>query len=179
MATTPNNSTDWFCLRSHPKHEHIAAAELRQWEGVEVFCPRIRFRRSTKRGAVWTTEALFPNYLFARYDPQEFLCAVRSARGVSSIVNFGGKYPRVADSAITELRESVGGCEVETVSPVLQIGDRVTIAGGAFHGLQSVIHCIMPARQRVAVLLEFLGQTTMVELNIADVIREHIHPLIA
>jgi transcriptional antiterminator RfaH len=171
------DNESWFCLRSHPKHEHIAAAELRQWDGVQIFCPRIRFRRKTKSGAVWVTEALFPNYLFARFDPQSLLCGVRSARGVRCIVHFGEKYPMVPATAIEELRQSVGKDEMETVSPILRIGDRVTITGGALHGLQSIIHCIMPAKQRVGVLLEFLGQTTMVELNASSVIREHVHPL--
>ncbi len=56
----------WYCLRSQPKHEHIAAAHLRLLEGVTVFCPRIRFKRATRQGLVWVTEAMFPGYLFAR-----------------------------------------------------------------------------------------------------------------
>jgi len=60
-------SLAWFCVRSQPKHEHIAAARLRE-SGLEVFLPRIRFKKHSVRGPVWVTEALFPNYLFARFD---------------------------------------------------------------------------------------------------------------
>ena len=46
----PESSAAWFCLRAQPKHEHIAAGHLRELPGIEVFLPRIRFRRQTRRG---------------------------------------------------------------------------------------------------------------------------------
>ena len=58
----------WYCLHAQPRHESIAARALRQREEVEVFCPRIRFRRPRAGGQMWMTEALFPGYLFARLD---------------------------------------------------------------------------------------------------------------
>jgi transcriptional antiterminator RfaH len=45
----------WFCLRSQPKHAQIAAGHLHKDAGMEVFLPRVRFRRATKRGRVWAT----------------------------------------------------------------------------------------------------------------------------
>ena len=32
----------WFCIRTHMKHEHIAAAHLQKLPGVEVFNPQLR-----------------------------------------------------------------------------------------------------------------------------------------
>lgn len=166
----------WFCLKSHPKHEHIAGAQLRQWEEVEVFCPRIRFRRKTRAGAVWVTEALFPGYLFARFEPEAELCRVRSARGVSGIVRFGQKYPLVPAATIEDLRARMGAAETATIAPALEPGAPATIAGGALSGLQCVIHHLMPARQRVAVLLNLLGQITLVELDEGDIVTRPAHP---
>ena len=47
MSAPTDEMTDpdvpqWYCLRSQPKHEHIAAAQLRRSMGIEVFCPRVR-----------------------------------------------------------------------------------------------------------------------------------------
>lgn len=42
----------WFCVRARPKHEHIAAARLRE-AGLEVFLPRLRFKKGSVRGPVW------------------------------------------------------------------------------------------------------------------------------
>jgi len=40
----------WYCARTKPKHEHIAAANLQKNLGLEVFHPRLRMERATRRG---------------------------------------------------------------------------------------------------------------------------------
>src|SRR6202048_1668123 len=97
---TDDREPAWYCLRSQPKHEHIAAAHLRLLEGVTVFCPRIRFKRATRQGLVWVTEAMFPGYLFARFELAEIHLRVRYAHGVSGIVQFGGWYPTIEDEVL-------------------------------------------------------------------------------
>src|ERR1700736_2594285 len=90
----------WYCLRSQPKHEHIAACHLRLLEGVTVFCPRIRFRKATRQGVVWVTEAMFPGYLFARFELTEMHRHVCYAHGVSGIVRFADRYPTIDDDSL-------------------------------------------------------------------------------
>src|ERR1041385_1328942 len=67
-AASAESRLPWVLLRSQPKHQHSAAAHLRRHEGIEVLNPRVRFARPTRQGRVWVTEALFPNYIFARFD---------------------------------------------------------------------------------------------------------------
>jgi transcriptional antiterminator RfaH len=161
----------WYCVRSQPKHEHIAAARLRE-EGVEVFLPRIRFKKGSVRGPVWVTEALFPNYLFARFDLRTSTRLVRHAAGVSQIVHFGDEVPTVPDQIITELRAQVGAEELHVIPEGLAPDDRVQISGGALHGLNAVVTQVMPAKERVKVLLNFLGQQTTVEMDTRALVRE-------
>lgn len=161
----------WFCIRSQQKHEKIAAGQLAQIEGVEVFSPRIRFRRSTRQGPVWVTESMFPNYLFARFDWQRSLARVNYAPGVKHIVHFGIKWPTVPDEVIQELRSSLGDEEVQIVQSGFQPGDHVELSGGAFHGLKAVVTQSMSGGERVAVLMDFLGRQTMLEVPAASVIR--------
>src|SRR5512137_7046 len=97
----------WFCLRTQPKHEHIAAAHLQQDSDIAVYLPRIRFKRATRRGPVWFTEALFPNYLFARFDLAACLRRVCHARGIRGVVHFGDRWPIVPETVIDELRATV------------------------------------------------------------------------
>jgi transcriptional antiterminator RfaH len=169
----------WYCIYSQPKHEHIAAAGLRQITGVEVYVPRLRFRRATRRGAVWVTEALFPSYLFARFDAETLLRRVRSTFGVRTLVQFGNRLALAPDSAISELRRRTGSEEICTVDSTPAVGDGVKICTGAFHGLTAVVTQVMPSRERVKVLLDFLGRATEVELAQAGVVRESAHPLSA
>src|SRR5438552_16198062 len=162
----------WFCLRAQPKHEHIAAAHLKTEPDIEVYLPRIRFKRSTRQGPVWFTEALFPNYLFARFDLAACLRKVHHARGVRGVVHFGHQWPKIPDEVIEELRATVGADQVHVIREELQPGDPVVISGGAFHDLRAVITRVMPGRSRVAVLLEFLGRQTTAELAVGAVVRE-------
>ena len=162
----------WFCLRSQLKHEHIAAAHLRQRDHIEVFVPQIRFKRKTRYGLVWVTEALFPNYLFARFDWGKSLRQIYHSPGVSEVVHFGSNWPVVPDDAIANLRTALGDNEIQVVHAEFVPGDEVEIIGGAFNGLQAVVTRIMPAPKRVAVLLDFLGRQTVVELDLESVIKQ-------
>ena len=155
----------WYCVRSQPRHEHIAAANLRRNHELEVFNPRIRFKRATRRGPVWVTEPLFPRYLFARFELSVMLPKVQHTFGVAGVVRFGAFWPAVSDSVIRELLSAVGEEETRVIEDTLQEGGEVQILGGAFDGFRAIVTRVMPARNRVAVLLDFLGRQTVVELD--------------
>src|SRR5207245_6074509 len=97
----------WFCIRSHLKHEHIAEAHLRLMAGVEVFNPRLRLLRSTRRGLVWSTESLFPNYLFARFVLESKLEKVRYTPSVARVLQFGDTVPTIPDAVLGALRRDL------------------------------------------------------------------------
>jgi transcriptional antiterminator RfaH len=162
----------WFCLRSQPKHEHIAAAHLQTEAGIEVYLPRIRFKRATRRGPVWFTEALFPNYLFARFELASRLRQIHHARGVAGVVHFGDRWPAIPDAVIGDLRATVGDTEVHVLPDQFTPGETVQVSGGAFDGLKAVVLRFLPAKERVAVLLDFLGRQTAVELAAGNLVRE-------
>ncbi len=155
----------WYCLRTQPKREHIAAAQLRLQPDVEVFLPWIRYRRPTRNGPAWVTEALFKDYCFARFEAASALRRVQHARGVSGVVHFGSYRPAIADSVIDELRAAMAGQDLCELDEVLQSGDLVEINAGPLCGLQAVVTRVLSAKQRVAVLLDFLGRKTETELD--------------
>jgi transcriptional antiterminator RfaH len=183
-ATPHRNQTEsaesaWYCVRSQPKHEHIAAAHLRLLESVTVFCPRIKFKRATRQGLVWVTEAMFPGYLFASFELGEMHRQVRYAHGVSGIVRFADRYPTVDEGALAQLREQIGGSETKELTYKLSQGDDVKILEGAFVGMEAVVTQVLPARERVKVLMEFLGRKIEAEVEGASVLCRVVHPLAA
>jgi transcriptional antiterminator RfaH len=165
-------SVAWFCVRSQLKHEHIAAAHLRKMDNVQVFLPRIRFQRVTRKRSSWVKEALFPGYLFAQFDWQSTFRQVQYAAGVRGIVHFGKHWPVIPDSTIEMLRETFGTAELHTISPEFSPGDSVRIADGTLRGLYGVVARVTPSRGRIAVLMELLGQQTMIEMTTASIIKE-------
>ena len=93
-------------------------------------------------------------------------------RGVRGVVHFGEHWPAIPDGVIAELRATVGADEVHVIPDEVQPGETVRISGGTFHGLTAVVTRVMSGRQRVAVLLEFLGRQTPVELASGAVVRD-------
>ena len=160
---------EWFCVRSKLKQERNAATSLQALPDVEVFCPRIRFQRQTRRGKIWFEEALFPGYLFARFELERMFKAVNCARGVTGLIRFGTYYPSIPAAEIESLRAWFAGKETRTIEPEPQVGQTSTIVDGPFKGLTAVVSKVMPGAQRVAVLLEFLGRQSEVQMQVSDI----------
>jgi transcriptional antiterminator RfaH len=161
----------WFCVRTKPKKERMASANLCAQHGLEVFCPQIRFRRKTARGPVWFQEAMFPGYLFARFDMFEMKRAVSYAPGVLTIPVFNGRYVPIPGAVVDSLRRDLDEDDVVDVGLPLEVGDETTVLDGSMRGLKVTVIKVMPAEDRVGVLLEMLG--TLVEAEFPSDALEH------
>jgi len=160
----------WYCLRSQRKREHFAAAHLRQIPGVEVFNPQLKLVRATRRGQVWTTESLFPNYLFARFGLEKLLEKVRFTPSVKSVLQFGDRVPAIADSVIEELRQTLGASEPRVFTDEPLQGEEAEISSGPFEGEKGVVTRVLPAKQRVQILLDVMGRSISAEFSLDTVL---------
>jgi transcriptional antiterminator RfaH len=160
----------WFCLRAQRKREHIAAACLRQLDETEVFCPRLRFRKPTSRGPVWFVESMFPGYLFARFDFVALNRRVRQRPGVIGFVQFGDRLALLPDALISEIKGRTGTDELVEVSPALEPGQNVQISKGPFQGLAALVTRLISARERVEILIEWLGRSLQAEASAVDLV---------
>lgn len=179
MTPDITDEVRWYCLKSQPKHEHIAAAHLRQMTGVEVFCPRLRFKRPTVRGPRWFEEAMFPGYLFSRFHFSARHKEVRYAMGITNIVRFGMLYASVDDAIIATLREQTNSEQIAVLEPEVKEGDTVKIVEGALRGLEAVVTSVLSGRERVRVLLNFLGREIHAEVSRPGVLPAKRHPMAA
>jgi len=173
-----NDGLAWYCLRSQLKREHIAASVLSSRLGLEVCFPRIKYRKKTSRGAVIFKEALFPGYFFAKLSRVEKLVQVRSMIGVSGVVHFNQRYHPLPDVAVDELRQKMGSSGILIVREAYETGDPVTIVSGSFTGLNGLVHSYQPARERVIVLMDFLGKESKVAVKVSSVLPDKLHPLV-
>jgi transcriptional antiterminator RfaH len=160
----------WFCLRGQPKREHIAAACLRQISEIEVFCPRLRFRKSTTRGPVWFVEPMFPGYLFARFDYIVFNRRIRQSPRVSGFVQFGDRLALLPDALVSEIRIRTGPGEFVEFNQPLEAGQNVQITRGPFQGLEALVTRLISARDRVEILIEWMGRSLHAEASITDLV---------
>jgi len=155
----------WYSARTKPKHEHIATANLRRHLALEVFFPKIRMEKLTRRGLVRVVEPLFPCYIFIRCVVEEKLNEIQHVSGITRLVHFGSKIPQVADAIIEELQACFGADDLIAVEHRLAPGDEVTVAEGAFAGMSAQVLKCLPARKRVQILLDILGRPTTVEIG--------------
>ncbi len=165
-SAEPSVRSAWYCARTKPKQEHIAAANLRSQYGLEVFHPRLRSEQVTCRGVVKNiTEPLFPCYLFVRCDLEEKMQQIRHTWGVSSLVHFGSRIPVVPDAVICELQECFGESETIPLQDHPIAGDNVTVGSGVFFGMRAMVLRSWPSKRRVQILLDILGRPTPIEVH--------------
>jgi transcriptional antiterminator RfaH len=124
----------------------------------------------TKRGPVWFVEAMFPGYLFAKFVYSEQHRAVEASHGIRGIVHFGDHLAALPENIVVGLRSRVGEEEVVTVDSSLKVGESVEIVEGPFRGLEALVTHLLPARERIRVLLEFLGRCLEMEISTAQVL---------
>jgi hypothetical protein len=109
---------------------------------------------------------MFPGYLFARFELASMHRHVRYAHGVSGIVKFADRYPTIEEGAMTQLRGHTDAAEVKELVYELSKGDQVVTQ-------------VLEAKERVKVLMDFLGRKMEAEVQWSSVIRQVSHPLAA
>jgi transcription antitermination factor NusG len=111
-------------------------------------------------------------YLFARFEWQHCLRQEQAARGVSGVVHFGERWPVIEAEIIENLRAAIGQEELHTLAAELAPGDTLEIADGAMRGLSAVITRVLPSRERVVVLMDFLRRQTTIEVPVISILKE-------
>ncbi len=155
----------WFCIKAQPKREHLAASGLRRQLNIPCWAPRLRFRRPTRRGSIWFVEAMFPGYLFAHFIYAEQHRGVEHSPGIRGILQFGDRLAVMEPQVIETMRQNAGEEEVVVIEPQITVGQRVEITAGPLQGVEALVTRLVPARERVRVLLEFLGRSIEAEIS--------------
>jgi transcription antitermination factor NusG len=102
---------------------------------------------------------------------------VRYARGVSYIVRQGREFAPLPDAAIAALRTLAVSQVLELPPDPWRLGEDVRVIAGIFKGSSGRIVGLVPARQRVQILLELLGQQNRVDMPLEILAPRHTHPL--
>jgi transcriptional antiterminator RfaH len=167
----------WYCVRARPKQEGVATRLLRSELGLEVFCPKIRFKRARSTGVAWVNEAMFPGYLFVRFVYPELYRRIAATSGVAKTLSFGGRPCVLDESIISDLRQYVADGETIEIASDLKEGEEVKVIEGPFLGVRALVTRILPAGERVAILLNLLGQEREVEVSSKALLPDVRHPL--
>jgi transcription antitermination factor NusG len=127
----------WFALRVRTRGESVVENALR-CKSCETFLPTYTECRQYSDRVRKVHSALFPGYLFCRFDPERRL-PVLTTPGVHEIVRVSEKLQPVDDEEIAAIRQVVtSGCTARPW-PYLRAGDRVRVRFGSLAGLEGLM----------------------------------------
>ena len=114
-------------------------------------------------------EPLFPGYLFIRLDKQiDNWAPIRSTRGVTKLVAFGGLPVAVNESLVELLKQR---CEQCDLIAALSSGEKIVISEGPFAGLEAVFQSY-DGNERVVILLNMLNKIQEISLPLTSVSKQ-------
>jgi transcriptional antiterminator RfaH len=113
---------------------------------------------------------MFPGYLFARFDYMMFNRRIRQRPGVTGFVQFGDRLALLPDLLVTEIKDRTGEEEIVEVNQTLAPGQTVEVTQGPFQGLEAVVTRVITAKDRVEILIQWMGRTLQAEAKAADLL---------
>lgn len=144
----------WYCLQCRPKREHITSAALRQRADTEVLYPRIRQIRGKGGRVVTSTDAMFPGYLFARFDLMQTAPDLPQIPGFLAVVEYRDRCAEINGLVIGALKAWLDPLGIFDMT-VQHVSER-TFSDGPLHGLERVLTGTCPPRERLNEFLRFL-----------------------
>lgn len=156
----------WFVVQTQVNSEAKASRNLLR-QGFNVYLPRYLKRRSHARKIEQVAAPLFPRYMFVQIDmATQRWRSIQSTFGVSHLVLNGSEPASVTDGVIATLkaREDDRGLIRLDRSTRFAVGDKVRVLAGAFVDSLGLFEGLGD-RDRIAILLDFLGRKVRVSLD--------------
>lgn len=161
-----DNKFSWFLLYCKPREEERGLKNL-QNQGIEAFYPTIGVEKVRKGLRSVSVEALFPNYLFIKLNPETAnFNAIRSTRGIASFVRFGREYAQISQAVIDSLKASMADSPSQISTGNLpKTGDKVIIAQGIYQGLEAIYQSSDGLERSVLLIKMLEQQATLILKN--------------
>lgn len=154
----------WFLVQCKASQDERAEINLLH-QGYTCFRPTHRRERVLHGRRRVVCQSLFPSYLFIQLGANDSWSPLRSTRGVSRVVAFGGKPLPVRDELITQLHERDGDTPMDIH---FICGERVRITDGPFIELEAIF-LEMEGEERVVLLMQFLEREQRIRMPLSDV----------
>lgn len=149
----------WYLVQCKPRQDERAEENLiRQgYQCVRPLCARDKFHRGRRQLVI---ESLFPGYLFIHMPQESSWAPLRSTRGVSRIVSFGGSPLAVGEELIISILERA---ELEKQISLNATDSAVSMRGGCSE--LDGIFMSTNGEERVLLLINILNRQQQVELQ--------------
>jgi transcriptional antiterminator RfaH len=158
----------WYIVHTKPRQEKCALQNLEQ-QGYQCYLPTFPSEKLRQGLLTMVEEPLFPRYLFIRLGQggsYRSWMPIRSTKGVSRLVTFGGEPAKVEGDLIEILQAHEMAVRSEP-ERLFKAGERVLLTEGAFAGIEGVYQ-VADGESRVMVLIELLSRPVTLHVNPAS-----------
>jgi len=155
----------WLVAYTKPRQEQMASQQLAQ-QHYEAYLPLYKKFKKTENGPVAFFEPMFPRYIFFRPGkPEQSIAAVRSTKGITSLVRFGFEPAMLAGEIIRTIRQYEQTQNQATIEELSELrkGQKVRLNHTALGAVEGLVQNV--SSKRVAVLLEILGRPVVLDLE--------------
>lgn len=165
----------WYLLYCKAKNESRAEQNLHQ-QGIKTYLPMFKLRKVKHGNQLVEETPLFPNYLFAKFDPEIFsVSKIKSTRGVSQIVDCREQMTPLCALVDAIKRQELALATAagdklseQQISQDLQAGERVRFVNGPFVDLEGVFEQ-KSGTKRCYVLMKVLGKIQSMKVPIEQI----------
>lgn len=154
----------WYVVNTKPRNEDRAAMNLLNG-GIEVLAPKLKLRKFKEGKFVHAVEPMFPGYIFVRFHPVDEFRMVKYARGVKTIVHFGGRIIPLQDEMIEFIRTKLENGVASIEKAKIGKGEKILIKNGPFKGFSGIFESELDGKERVAILLEGVNYCAKMEID--------------
>jgi len=158
-----SNRLHWYVVQSKPREEERARYFLEE-KGFDTYLPVMEVLKVRGFKNVKTESALFPGYLFCRFNPQDSLAHVRWTRGVKKLLP-ESVHPIPVKNEVVEAIHALEQHDGVIRQKPLQQNDQIRIARGPMKDILGVFDHWTSDSGRVKVLLNFINYQASVELH--------------
>jgi transcription antitermination factor NusG len=134
-------------------------------QNFDFYLPRITIKKINANPKV---EVLFPGYIFVNTSLENY-SALKYTIGIKKIIKFGDNISCISSEEIEAIQMAVETSKIGPAVSQIKIGQDVFIAKGSLKGIIAKV-CSLPSKERVNVLLNFLGSRRKVTIPEKDLI---------
>ena len=128
-------------------------------QNFDFYLPKITVKKINTKPKV---EVLFPGYIFVNTNLENY-SALKYTIGIKNIIKFGDNITCISDEEIEAMQMVEEKSKINPVVSQIKIGQEVKIAEGPLTGIIAKV-CSLPSKERVGILLSFLGSVRRVTI---------------
>ena len=131
----------------------------------DYYLPKITTKKINSKPKI---EVLFPGYIFVNTSLDNFL-SLKYTKGIKNILKFGNNISCISDEEIEAMQMAEKASKIDPIVSQINIGQEVIIAKGSLAGSIAKV-CSLHSKERVGILLYFLGSFRRVTIPKKDLI---------